>query len=183
MKRMSVYLMPNPRKYYFLHPVQYFRDRTMCRRRALERGWLGFCESDVFDFTEWFCTVVPTILRSMVATECSRPDGIKRFDTQEKWSKWLMKTADGIEQGAESFAASDNRNEYADRYREAYRKALARSATSEPEFNQSERILQGRYLDREKELRAEHMDTFRKAMNELLRNWSVFQHGRNANEH
>ena len=125
MKRMSVYMMPNPRKYYFLHPVQYFRDRTMCRRLALERGWLGFCESDVVEFSEWFCSVIPQILRTMMATPESRPGGIRRFDTPEKWQTWLNRVANGIEQGSASYAASDPRNEYRERYEEAYSKALA----------------------------------------------------------
>ena len=182
MKRMSVYMMPNPRKYYFLHPVQYFRDRTMCRRLALERGWLGFCESDVVEFSEWFCSVIPQILRTMMATPELRPEGIKRFDTPEKWQTWLNRVANGIEQGSASYAASDPRNEYRERYEEAYSKALARSGGEEPEFNQPEKIIQSRYLEREKELSTERFDTFRKSVNELLRNWSAFSAGGNAND-
>ena len=86
---------PFSRKYYICHPWRFFHDLFINIKNFWYRGTKGFAPIDVWNFDDWFCTVVPDTLRYMAKYHAAYP-GTELFDTSEKWEKWLYEMADNI---------------------------------------------------------------------------------------
>lgn len=100
---------PRSTGYYILHPWVFFKDFFCNHKAAKQRATMGFCYGDVWDMDEWFCTIIPQMLRIMAEKGSAYP-GDDKFDTPEKWHDWLNGMADVFEA---SNVEDDEENEFA----------------------------------------------------------------------
>lgn len=82
-------------RYYLTKPWKWFSELIGNIKNAIHRARYGWCYTDVWNWDDWFCSVVPSMLRYMADYGCSYPG--EPFETSEKWHNWLHKMADTIE--------------------------------------------------------------------------------------
>lgn len=101
-------------RYYLIHPWKWFYHLGINIRDAWLRIIKGYCYRDVWNWDDWFCSIVPKMLRHMADYGSAYP-GEKPFDTPEKWHKWLYETAHKIERlGYDNWM--EDSNEYSKEY-------------------------------------------------------------------
>ena len=93
---LNVFNWSYSKRYYLTHPWKWFKELWYNIKAAYRRVKYGWCYCDVWNWDDWFCSVVPPMLRHMADHGSAYP-GCEPFDTQEKWHAWLHKTADTIE--------------------------------------------------------------------------------------
>ena len=93
---LNVFNWSYSKRYYLTHPWKWFKELWYSIKAAYRRAKYGWCYCDVWNWDDWFCSVVPPMLRHMADHGSAYP-GCKPFDTPEKWHDWLHKTADTLE--------------------------------------------------------------------------------------
>ena len=109
---VSVWSWPYATRYYLTHPWKWFNHLFRNIKDAYRRAVYGWTYVDVWDMDNWIMNVFPPMLRHMADKGCAYP-GRDRFDTPEKWHKWLHAMADLLESGLE-----DKQNECNEYYKE-----------------------------------------------------------------
>lgn len=111
---LNVFNWSYSKRYYLTHPWKWFKELWHNIKAAYHRAKYGWCYCDVWNWDDWFCSVVPPMLRHMADHGSAYP-GCKPFDTPEKWHDWLHKTADTLERlGYDDWM--EDMNEYSDDY-------------------------------------------------------------------
>ena len=82
--------------YYLIKPWKWIKELIGNIRGAWMRATKGYCYTDVWNWDDWFCSVVPPMLRNMADHGSAYP-GREPFDTPEKWHNWLYDMAHKIE--------------------------------------------------------------------------------------
>lgn len=83
-------------RYYLTKPWKWIKELFSNICAAWMRAIKGYCYTDVWNWDDWFCSIVPSMLRAMADKGMAYPGG-KPFDTPEKWHDWLYKMARIIE--------------------------------------------------------------------------------------
>lgn len=104
--------------YYFKHPIEFVKEIAANLKAAWMRATKGYCYTDVWNFDDWFCTIVPPMLRHMAEHGMAYPGG-EPFETPEKWHKWLHNMANTIERLGYDNWLEDN-NEYSQLYERTF---------------------------------------------------------------
>lgn len=81
------------KRWYLRHPFRFIKDFFRARRAAKRRAKYGFDNGDVWNMDDWFCAIIPEMLRKLADDGCAYP-GSGKFDTPEKWHDWLHSMAD-----------------------------------------------------------------------------------------
>lgn len=115
---LNVFQWSYRKRYYFKHPIKWFKELLSNIRAVYRRARYGYCYSDVWDFNDWFCSVIPPMLRYMADKGMAYP-GSEPFDTPEKWHDWLYKTANTLER-LDYDDWMENNNEYSKEYNESF---------------------------------------------------------------
>jgi len=84
------------KRYYLTKPWKWVKELIRNIRAAWMRAIKGYCYTDVWSWDDWFCSVVPPMLRHMADHGSAYP-GREPFDTPEKWHSWLYEMAHKIE--------------------------------------------------------------------------------------
>lgn len=106
------------KKYYILRPWKWFSELISNFKAAWRRATKGYCYCDVWNWNDWFCSVVPPMLRDMADKGMAYPGG-EPFDTKEKWENWLHELADKIERlGYDDWM--EDLNEYSKDYEKTF---------------------------------------------------------------
>ena len=100
-------------RYYLIKPWKWIKELFSNIRAAWMRAIKGYCYMDVWNWDDWFCSVVPPMLRAMADKGMAYP-GSDPFDTPEKWHDWLYEMAHLIETADETW--QDEHNEYYEEY-------------------------------------------------------------------
>ena len=93
---LNVFNWSYTKRYYLTHPWRWIKELWWSIKAAYRRARYGWCYCDVWNWDDWFCSVVPPMLRHMADHGSAYP-GSEPFDTPEKWHAWLHKMADTIE--------------------------------------------------------------------------------------
>ena len=101
-------------RYYLTHPWKWVSELIGIIKDAFHRMKYGWCYTDVWNWNDWFCSVVPPMLRAIADEGVAYPGG-EPFDTPEKWHDWLYEMAECIE-NIQCDTWFDNNNEYAEEY-------------------------------------------------------------------
>lgn len=111
----SVFRLPCSKRYYLTHPHKWIADIKHNIRDAYRRAKYGWTWSDVWNFYDWFLTIVPDMLHHLAENGCGYP-GREPFDTPEHWHEWLHKMADLLESGRDDTqnACNEYYKEYMD---------------------------------------------------------------------
>lgn len=118
MLNLNVFNWPYSKKYYLTHPWKWVGELFRNIRDAYHRARYGWCYMDVWNFSDWFCAVVPPMLYHMSEYSSGYP-GVEPFETPEKWSAWLHKMASTIERLGYDEWLEDN-NEYSEAYERTF---------------------------------------------------------------
>ena len=151
---LNVFNWSYSKRYYLTHPWKWFKELWYNIKAAYHRVKYGWCYCDVWNWDDWFCSVVPPMLRHMADHGSAYP-GCEPFDTPEKWHAWLHKTADTIER-----LGYDDWMEDTNEYSADYIKSFEGDWRSEEHEE-----IQKKYYERCKEihkLRAEVLENFGK---------------------
>ena len=105
-------------RYYLTKPWKWIKELFGNIRAAWMRAIKGYCYTDVWNWDDWFCSVVPPMLRHMADHGSAYP-GTEPFDTPEKWHDWLYEMAHRIERLQYDDWMEDN-NEYSKEYIESF---------------------------------------------------------------
>ena len=105
-------------RYYLTRPWKWVKELFSNIRAAWRRATKGYCYIDVWNWDDWFCSVVPQMLRHMADHGHAYP-GSEPFDTPEKWHNWLYEMAHRIERLQYDDWMEDN-NEYSKEYNESF---------------------------------------------------------------
>lgn len=105
-------------RYYLIRPWKWVKELFSNIRAAWMRMIKGYCYMDVWNWDDWFCSVVPPMLRHMADHGSAYP-GKEPFDTPEKWHDWLYEIAHRIERLQYDDWMEDN-NEYSKEYLESF---------------------------------------------------------------
>ena len=105
-------------RYYLTKPWKWIKELFGNIRAAWMRAIKGYCYTDVWNWDDWFCSVVPPMLRHMADHGSAYP-GKEPFDTPEKWHDWLYEMAHRIERLQYDDWMEDN-NEYSKEYIESF---------------------------------------------------------------
>ena len=105
-------------RYYLIRPWKWVKELFSNIRAAWMRAIKGYCYMDVWNWDDWFCSVVPPMLRHMADHGSAYP-GKEPFDTPEKWHDWLYEMAHRIERLQYDDWMEDN-NEYSKEYIESF---------------------------------------------------------------
>lgn len=105
-------------RYYLIRPWKWVKELFSNIRAAWMRAIKGYCYMDVWNWDDWFCSVVPSMLRHMADHGSAYP-GKEPFDTPEKWHDWLYEMAHRIERLQYDDWMEDN-NEYSKEYLESF---------------------------------------------------------------
>lgn len=93
---LNVFNWSYTKHYYLTHPWQWVKELWWSIKAVYHRAKYGWCYCDVWNWDDWFCSVVPPMLRHMADHGSAYP-GREPFDTPEKWHDWLYETAHKIE--------------------------------------------------------------------------------------
>lgn len=93
---LNVFNWSYTKHYYLTHPWQWIKELWWNFKAAYHRVKYGWCYCDIWNWDDWFCSVVPPMLRHMADHGSAYP-GREPFDTPEKWHDWLYETAHKIE--------------------------------------------------------------------------------------
>lgn len=113
MRKNSVFERSYGKRYYLTHPWKIFTELWRDHKAAHKRIKYGWCSWDVWDWDNWFMSIVPDQFRYLADHGCAYP-GREPFETPEKWHEWLYHMADLIESGLEE--KQDEQNEYYEEY-------------------------------------------------------------------
>lgn len=105
-------------RYYLIRPWKWVKELFNNIRAAWMRMIKGYCYMDVWNWDDWFCSVVPPMLRHMADHGSAYP-GKEPFDTPEKWHDWLYKMAHIIERLQYDNWLED-KNEYSKDYEKTF---------------------------------------------------------------
>ena len=165
---LNIWVWPLPKKQYFLRPWEWFRQLSRNLKKAQQRARKGYCVYDWADFNDWYCAIIPQMLREMADNGKAYPAN-KQFNTPEKWREWLYDIANKIEYATKE---DISRNEYKKEYQEILENARQRAnAGEEISFTAKEKIVRSKYWTREKEIVEEQKDLFKEVMRELIDNF------------
>ena len=109
-------------RYYLIKPWKWIKELFSNIRAAWMRAIKGYCYMDVWNWDDWFCSVVPPMLRAMADKGMAYP-GSEPFDTPEKWHDWLYEMAHKIERLQYDNWMEDN-NEYSQDYEKSFEDSL-----------------------------------------------------------
>lgn len=140
--------------YYFRHPIEFFKEAIINLKNAWMRATKGYCYTDVWNLNNWFCMILPPMLRCMADNGCAYPGG-EPFETVEKWHKWLYNMANTIERLGYDEWLEDN-NEYSKPYERTFDDDIK---------SEEKNIIRKQYYERCKELhpmRAQVLEEFGK---------------------
>lgn len=115
---LNVFNWSYNKRYYLTHPWKWFKELWYNIKAAYHRAKYGWCYCDVWNWNDWFCSVVPSMLRHMKDYGCAYPGG-EPFETPEKWHDWLYEMAHKIEHLAYDEWLEDN-NEYSKDYEKTF---------------------------------------------------------------
>ena len=152
--KYSVWYIPYSKRYLITHPWVWCKYAWKCVKDAWRRSVYGWTYSDVWDWDDWFLSVVPAMLRFLAEKGCAYP-AYPPFETREKWEKWLVQMADLLDSGSEEW--KDEHNEWYKPFKEA------RCTADSPE----KRELMERWIARSKELDKQGEENIKKALGEI----------------
>lgn len=90
--------------WYLMHPIRFLRDLKYFLKASWSRITKGYCGMDVWNFSDWFCEVIPMMLRKLADEGDGYPYGL----TPEKWHEILHEMANHIENAQEDWAGDKN---------------------------------------------------------------------------
>lgn len=105
-------------RYYLTKPWKWIKELFSNIRAAWMRATKGYCYMDVWNWDSWFCSVVPSMLRTMADKGMAYPSG-EPFDTPEKWHAWLYEMAYRIER-LQYDDWMEDLNEYSEDYEKSF---------------------------------------------------------------
>lgn len=126
----SVWAFPYSKRFYLTHPWKWFSHLWSNCHNAYLRARYGWAPVDVWNWDQWFTTIVPQMFRYLSKNAMAYP-GRYPFATPDRWEVWLLKIADLIEASNEDWV--DKNNEYYDAFhnniddKEIYEKYAARN--------------------------------------------------------
>ena len=97
-------------QFYLRHPLRFLKDTIYNFRAAKRRIKYGYSSRDVWNMSDWFLEVIPSMLRYL-AENCEGYPGNDDFPTPEAWDDWLNATADVFESLQEDNWFSQNEYE------------------------------------------------------------------------
>ena len=98
-------------RYYLLHPWKWIKQFFSNLHAAWMRATKGYCYSDIWNLSDWFCEIIPPMLRHLADNGAGHP-----ADTSpEQWHEWLYEMAQSIE-NIQCDTWFDDNNEYAEDY-------------------------------------------------------------------
>jgi hypothetical protein len=151
---LNVFNWSYSKRYYLTHPWKWFKELWYNIKAAYRRVKYGWCYCDVWNWDDWFCSVVPPMLRHMADHGSAYP-GHPPFETPEKWHDWLHEMAHLIETADETW--QDEHNEYHEEYMEHIM----------DDWNKEPSELSKNYMKRSQELAKEGEDNVRRALENL----------------
>lgn len=105
MKLSSVFNnFTSTKRWYLMHPIRFFRDMKYFFKAAWKRMTKGYCGMDVWNFSDWFCEIIPTMLKELADEANGYPYGL----TPEKWHEILHEMATHIENAREDWGHDEN---------------------------------------------------------------------------
>lgn len=158
-KKITLWTWKRPKRYYFTHPKTFFKDVIWNVKNMQQRMNYGFSASDVFDFNDWFLTVIPNALRYLSENRLAYP-GREPYDTEEKWENHLNYLADEIE------ACKDNSKEYVNQYQKEFDDWM-KTNPNEREETFQDKIIKRKYMDREIEITSQKAQRLKNALSQL----------------
>ena len=99
------------KRYFLTHPWKWFKEIWTNIKNGWMRATKGYCYTDVWNIDNWFCEVLPPMLRHMANHGCAHP-GVAPFETEEKWHDWLHSMADVIDTIYDEDFWVETKNEY-----------------------------------------------------------------------
>jgi len=99
------------KRYFLTHPWKWFKEIWINIKNGWMRATKGYCYTDVWNIDNWFCEVLPPMLRHMADHGCAHP-GVAPFETEEKWHDWLHSMADVIDTIYDEDFWVETKNEY-----------------------------------------------------------------------
>ena len=136
------------KRYYLTHPWRWFKELWMNIKSIYYRAKYGWCYCDVWNWDDWFCSVVPPMLRHMADHGSAYP-GREPFDTPEKWHDWLYEMAHKIERLSYDNWLEDN-NEYSRDYEQTFEDSPFLTTTYGSSLSKEE--IRKKYYERCKEI-------------------------------
>ena len=113
MRKRSVFNYPFSRRYYLLHPWVFIKESFQNIYHAYRRAVYGWTWEDCWNMDNWFCEVVPEMLKYLSENSVAYPGPHTEWDTPEKWHDWLHSVADLIDlQNIDE----DEENEFAEEF-------------------------------------------------------------------
>ena len=104
---MSVWQWPYTKRYYLTHPWKWVKHFFTNCRDAYRRMRYGWTYSDVWNWDDWFLTIVPDMFKHLAHYSMAYP-GADPFSTPDEWQAWLLKVANLIEQSSEEWCNENN---------------------------------------------------------------------------
>lgn len=160
--KLSAYSMTAKKSWYLAHPIKWIEEKMYNRRCARQRVLRGYCDMDWYNFYVWFLNIVPAMFRDLANKGCSYPSTGK-YNSKEKWSEWLLSTADKLDKCRDD---NEAQNEYAEEF-----EALLDKYDSIENFPSKGKIIRHKYMQREKEIAEERRQMIIEVFREIGENF------------
>ena len=160
------------KRYFLTHPWKWFEEVWTNIKNGWMRATKGYCYTDIWNIDNWFCEVLPPMLRYMADHGCAHP-GVAPFETEEKWHDWLHEIANKLEWCSETWREENKINEYYQPYMDEIEKTLKQYDGLDwlGHSSEKEKELMSKYYDREMELYAESQKRLTETLNEMAEHW------------